>query len=176
MWVPARSWFEGRQALVAYATGHGSTKGVAERIAARLTDRGHRVEVLAAEQIEDVAAFDAVILGSPVYDGSWLPAATELVRREAAGFAGRPVWLYSVGSFGDRHRLFGRMIRREPREIGELQRAARPRDYRVFAGVIERDRWPLKGRLVYRALGGRYGDNRDWPEIDAWADEIARAL
>jgi menaquinone-dependent protoporphyrinogen oxidase len=35
---------------------------------------------------------------------------------------------------------------------------------------------PLWGRLFYRLTGGRPGDHRDWPAIEAWAAEIARSL
>lgn len=49
-------------------------------------------------------------------------------------------------------------------------------EYRVFAGVIDRHQWPFLSRLFFYALGGRLGDNRDWPAIDAWAEEIAHAL
>lgn len=67
-------------------------------------------------------------------------------------------------------------MRREPKGIAGLRAAVGARDCRVFAGAIERDRWSLVGRVVLRALGGHLGDNRDWPEIDPWADEIGRAL
>jgi menaquinone-dependent protoporphyrinogen oxidase len=29
---------------------------------------------------------------------------------------------------------------------------------------------------MFRAMGGRYGDFRDWDVIDAWAAEIAQDL
>ena len=53
---------------------------------------------------------------------------------------------------------------------------APPRDYRVFAGVIDLDHWPAWGRLLFKALGGHAGDNRQWPDIDAWAERIAQEL
>src|SRR6188768_3874590 len=53
---------------------------------------------------------------------------------------------------------------------------ASARDYRVFAGVIDLDHWPAWGRLLFKALGGRAGDNRQWPDIDSWAEEIADGL
>jgi menaquinone-dependent protoporphyrinogen oxidase len=163
--------------LVAYASGHGATRGVAERLAERLGEHGSQVEVLPVGQVHDVAgSYDAVVLGSGVYDGSWLPEATAFARRHRGALVGRPVWLFSVGAFGNRHRAVGALMKREPRDVAELQDAIQPRDYRVFAGVIERERWPLAGRMVFRGLGGSYGDNRDWAEIDAWADGIARAL
>jgi menaquinone-dependent protoporphyrinogen oxidase len=65
---------------------------------------------------------------------------------------------------------------REPKIIAALRRAIQPHDYRVFTGVIDRRRWPAPSHLLYHACGGRYGDNRDRPEIDAWADDIAHAL
>jgi menaquinone-dependent protoporphyrinogen oxidase len=67
-------------------------------------------------------------------------------------------------------------MKEEPREIGEFQGTIHPREYRVFAGAIERHQWQLPSRLFFRAFGGRFGDNRDWSEIDAWAESIARTL
>ena len=86
------------------------------------------------------------------------------------------VWLFSVGTFGDTKRLLGSLARREPRNIDALLTAVRPRDYRVFAGAIEPAAWPWWSRMLLRAIGGRFGDNRDWEVIDAWAAEIARGL
>jgi len=162
--------------LVAYASAHGSTRGIAERIAARLSDRGARVEVRSVEEVEDIDPYETVIVGSAVYGQSWLPNATAFLQRHRYALAARRVWLFSVGSFGDTHRAIGGLMKREPRDIVEIQEAVHPHDYRVFAGAIERRQWPLASRLFFHAFGGRFGDNRDWPEIDAWADDIARTL
>jgi menaquinone-dependent protoporphyrinogen oxidase len=83
------------------------------------------------------------------------------------------VWLFSVGSFGDRHPIVCGLIKKEPKEISEFEQTLHPRDYRVFAGVIDLDHWPAWGRLLFKALGGHAGDNRQWPDIDAWAERIA---
>lgn len=162
--------------LVAYASAHGSTKGVAERIAARLSEHGAHVEARPVDEVGDVEAYDNVVIGSAVYGQSWIPEATEFVRRNADGLAARRVWLFSVGSFGDTHRAIGKLMKQEPRDIRQMEKAVKPRDYRVFAGAIERHQWPLASRLFFHAFGGRFGDNRDWPQIDAWADRIANTL
>jgi menaquinone-dependent protoporphyrinogen oxidase len=162
--------------LVGYASRHGSTRGVAERIASRLGDQADHVDLSSVEQIEDVTELDAIVLGSPVYDQSWLPECTQFVDRNLDALAARQVWLFSVGSFGDTHPLWGRFATKEPKEINALRDAIRPRQYRIFAGVIERNRWPFFSRLLFRAAGGHFGDNRDWPEIDAWAAGIARSM
>lgn len=165
-----------RDVLVAYASKYGSTKGVAERIAARLRERGNRVDLRAADQVDGVGAYGAVVFGSAVFSQRWMPEGEEFVRRNRPALAGCPVWLFSVGTFGDRKRIIGSLMKREPKGIGELAQAIRPREYRVFAGVIDRHQWPLFSRLFYYALGGRLGDNRDWPDIDAWAEHIAQTL
>jgi menaquinone-dependent protoporphyrinogen oxidase len=162
--------------LVAFASKHGSTRGVALRIAARLRDRGETVELRPAGQIADAGAFAAIVLGSAVFNQRWTAEAEQFIERNAEALATRPVWLFSVGSFGDRKRIIGPLMKREPKDIRALEAAIHPRGYRVFAGVIHREQWPLGSRLFYHALGGRLGDNRDWSDIDAWADGIGRAL
>lgn len=146
------------------------------RIAERLRGRGREVTVCAVEAATSVDGYDAVVLGSGVYDGAWTDDATAFVRRQAPTLAAMPVWLFSVGSFGDRHPIIGGLMRKEPKEIGEFDHAVHPRDYRVFAGIVDLAHWPTWARLLFQALGGRDGDNRSWPDIDAWADEIAEVL
>jgi len=149
---------------------------VAERIAATIGRGGHRVELQVCGDGLDVSAYDAVVFGSAVFNQRWLPEGDEFVQRNIDALASRPVWLFSVGTFGDRKRLIGPLVKREPTGIREVQRSIRPRDYRVFAGVIDRHQWPFLSRLFYHALGGRLGDNRDWREIDEWAGVVGHAL
>jgi len=162
--------------LIGYASRFGSTRDIADRIAAKVRADGNAADVRSVDEISDFASYDAVVFGSGVYDGSWTAEAIELVRRHAAVLAQRPVWLFSVGSFGDRHPIVGGLIKKEPREIGEFEQTLHPQDYRVFAGVIDLDHWPAWGRLLFKALGGHAGDNRQWSDIDSWAEEISRKL
>ncbi len=162
--------------LVGYASRFGSTRDIAARIADTVRTGDNEVDLRSVDEIDDVEQYDAVVFGSGVYDGSWTADAAALMRRHADVLARKRLWLFSVGSFGDSHPVVGSLVRKEPREIGELEATLYPRDYRVFAGVIDLDRWPAWGRLVFKALGGHAGDNRRWPEIDAWAGKIAHAL
>jgi menaquinone-dependent protoporphyrinogen oxidase len=158
--------------LVVFASRHGATRGVAERIAARLHEGGLAVTL---SQVEDVGAMPpgcAVVLGSPVYDQGWPPEFDEFVARHMQALAGRRTWLFSVGTFGDRRRVIGPLMRREPRNIGQVRETMRPDEYRVFAGVIRREQWPLLSRVLFHLFGGRLGDNRDWVAIDEWAETI----
>lgn len=174
--APAGRSARPRRTLVVYASRFGSTKGVADRIARVLRANGLRVDVRPCELEPDPRGYAAVVLGSAVFNQRWLPAAERFAHDNRNALAGRPVWLFSVGTFGDRKPLIGPVMKHEPRNIAALKEAIHPQDYRVFAGAIDRHRWPLKSRLYYHALGGRLGDNRNWPAIEAWAHQIAYAL
>ena len=162
--------------LVGYASRFGSTRDIANRIADAVRKDGSEVDVRSVDEISDLDHYDAVVFGSGVYDGSWTAEATELMRRHAVVLVHKPVWLFSLGSFGDRHPIVGGLIKMEPKEISEFEHTLHPRDYRVFAGVIDLDHWPAWGRLLFKALGGHAGDNRQWADIDAWAERIAQEV
>jgi menaquinone-dependent protoporphyrinogen oxidase len=172
--------------LVVYATRHGSTQQIAERIADRLRERSLDVTLRSADRAdEEVAAYDAAIIGSAVYAAHWLKDAAELVRRSGTALASRPVWLFSSGPLGaDSTDAKGREVREaaKPREYAEFSEAIHPRDHHVFFGAYDPVSDPVGIMETFLKLvpGGRTGlpdgDFRDWDEIDGWAARIADAL
>lgn len=162
--------------LVAFASRKGATIEVADRIAEQLRHRGVPTYCLPVEEATEVDRFAAIVLGCPVYNQSWPQEGREFLQRNIETLRATPTWLFSVGSFGDDKRLIGRTVRREPKGIDDLRERVRAEDYRVFAGVVEPSQWPWFGRMFFRALGGRFGDNRNWAEIERWSDSIADAL
>jgi menaquinone-dependent protoporphyrinogen oxidase len=162
--------------LVAYASRHGATEGIAARIAGGLVDSGATVDLRHVDHVEGLDGYGAVVFGAPVYDQSWPPEADRFIAAYGDGLAARPLWLFSVGAFGDTKRLIGPVTRKEPKRIAEICAAVRPREYRVFQGVIRKHQWPFWSRVFFHAFGGRFGDHRDWPVIDAWAERIGVAL
>lgn len=163
--------------LVGYATVHGSTRWIAERIGARLADAGVEVDVVALAEQPDPRTYDACILGSAIHEQAWLREAIGFVRVHAASLRARPVWLYSVGVPAA---LAPRWRKRAGREGGKVMEP--PRHWlrvhgeHLFSGVLYPEHLPRIGRLLFRALGGRFGDFRDADEIDAWTAEIIRRL
>ena len=170
--------------LVTYASAHGSTKGVARRIGERLVTCGLETEVRAADDVASVERYQAVVIGSAMHNNSWLSASASLVRDNAAALAARPTWLFSVSSLGDTSsffgprvgRLMGRLRGPAVKPVAELAAVCSARGHRNFAGVIERDHWGAAGNVLLRAVGGSFGDHRDWADIDAWADQIGGVL
>lgn len=163
--------------LVGFASAHGSTRGIAERLAARLRYDQISAEARSVTQIESLTGFEAVVLGSAIHDQAWLPEAVRFVRENAAALSGRPVWLFSVGMPGALPRVLRRWAMREgPKVLAEIDAAAHSRGQRLFSGVIRPDQFPLISRVVFRLMGARWGDYRDWAGIDEWADQIAGEL
>jgi menaquinone-dependent protoporphyrinogen oxidase len=172
--------------LIAYASRHGATRGIAERIADRLRAAGSEVDVRPAAEVRDVAAYDAVVVGAAAYMYHWLKDATHFVERNRALLATRPTWLFSSGPVGsDAVDAKGRDVLQAcvPREFGHLRTAIHPRGERIFFGAWDPSARPigLAERLM-RAMPAAArdvmptGDFRDWPAIDAWADEIAAQI
>jgi menaquinone-dependent protoporphyrinogen oxidase len=170
--------------LVAYASRHGATQGIAERIAATLARHGLVVELQRAERVGSVDRYDAVVIGAAAYMGRWLKEATELVRWQADALRRRPVWLFSSGPIGpEQIDKKGRDVLEatRPRDFGELAQLIEPRETRVFFGAFDPDAAPVgvAERIMAMTPARRAmpaGDFRDWPAIEAWADGIAAAL
>jgi menaquinone-dependent protoporphyrinogen oxidase len=155
--------------LVTYASKHGSTQAIAERIAATLRHHGREVTVQPIHAGTDPSLYEAVIVGSAVYFGSWLKEATEFVRRQRDELAARPVWLFSSGPLGDTPPA-------DPKELTEFQAAIHPRGHRTFVGSLDRHTLSFTERMIVKAVKAPEGDFRDWNAIDAWTDSIAQVL
>lgn len=171
------------QVLVGYASAKGSTRGVAERIAARLESAGHSAVVHTAAEMPDPSGYDAVVLGSAIHNQNWLPEAADAVERFRPELGGRKAWAFSVSSVGATSSTIAPWLARflrprtpEPKAVQALRHTADVRGHRFFAGAITPGDWPGIGKLVFLLMGGHYGDARDWKDIDIWADVIAYAL
>lgn len=163
--------------LVGYAGTAGSTRSVAEFIAARLRARGLTTDLRDLAERPAVNGYDAVVLGSGVRNAALLPAAENFIWHNADALRIRPVWLFSVGISPSLRGPLGHLLRGVvPTRIAELCELIGPRDYHAFPGVVPRAGAPLPARFLLRLCGGRYGDLRDWPAIEAWTTGIAGYL
>jgi menaquinone-dependent protoporphyrinogen oxidase len=171
--------------LVAFASRHGATQGIAERIAETLRTAGLEADARPAASIKSVAGYDAFVIGSAAYMFHWLKDAANLVRRNRTVLRGKPVWFFSSGPVGSEPidaKGRDQKIAAVPKEMPELMQAVDARDHRVFFGAYDPDREPIGFAERFVALmpaakaAMPAGDFRDWDEIEAWAGEIARDL
>ena len=171
--------------LVAYASRHGATAGIAERIAERLHTEGFDTTCLTVGEAKDLEVYDAFVIGSAAYMFHWLKDATRFVRRNREILARRPVWLFSSGPLGtdlvdDRGQDV--LVSTRPKEFEELESLVDIQGDHVFFGAWDPDAKP-KGmaerfmRFMPAAKDGLpTGDFRDWDIIETWAGEIGDVL
>jgi menaquinone-dependent protoporphyrinogen IX oxidase len=69
------------QVLVAYATENGLTKEFAQAIADTLSKRGKVVDIRVVDEVDNLSQYSAVVVGSAVHNGRWLPEAANFVTR-----------------------------------------------------------------------------------------------
>jgi Flavodoxin len=169
--------------LVTYASKHGATVGIAERIAEQLRVAGLDVKAQPMEAAGDLEGYEAFVIGSAAYIGRWLKEAREFVLRNRTLLATRPVWLFSSGPLGtEATDAQGRdqRVAAEPKEIPELRESLHPRDHRVFFGALDPTKLGFRDRAIRILPAGRAllpeGDFRDWSDIDVWAEGIAHEL
>jgi menaquinone-dependent protoporphyrinogen oxidase len=171
--------------LVAYASRHGATQAIAERIASSLRADGLDMTLQHVETVDQVDGYDAFVIGSAAYMGHWLKEAASFVRRHRTQLSGRPVWFFSSGPVGTESvpQAGKDMLEAsEPKEFREFARDLSARGQHVFYGAYEPAFKPgsFLERLsslipaVKEALP--VGDFRDWPAIEAWAHGIALEL
>ncbi len=168
--------------LVAYASKHGSTQGIADRIGEDLRQDGHQVDVRPTGKAGHAEEYDAFVVGSAAYAMHWMKDASTFVKRNRSTLEQRPVWFFSSGPLGtDRvdkegHDVIEASLPKEAQEFAFL----RPRDHHVFFGALHFDELGFTGRMLKKMPATRdtipEGDFHDWEEIDRWAHGIGREL
>lgn len=158
--------------LVAHAGRHGATEGIARFIATTLKEEGR--EALARPVAASIhpRGFDAVVLGSAVYYGSWMREATEFALSHRDALAEVPVWLFSSGPLGAEVEDADE----QPLEVAELRRAFPVKDHRIFYGMLDPANLTFGERMAVKAMRAPAGDFRDWDDIRSWAKGIAADL
>ena len=166
--------------LVAYASRAGSTAGVAEAIGVTLAESGAQVEVRPMKDVKDLAPYRAVVAGSAIRGGKWLPEAMQFMQTHQATLAQKPFAAFLVcmtlampGADKYRENVADWL---EP-----VRAQVRPVSEGLFAGALDFSKLPLTlNTLLMRAavVFGIFprGDHRDWNAIRAWAESIRPLL
>ena len=164
--------------LVAYASMFGSTAQIAQVLGAALRDAHTVVDVRAVIDVNDVGPYQAVVIGSAIYNGHWLPEAVEFVRLHEATLCRVPVAYFAACMLlhrdTPRHR---RVVATYLDAVRHVAPYVEPVDVGMFAGKLRYRNLPLLERLLF-ALQAHlpWGDFRDWSAIGAWAQDLRPAL
>jgi len=159
--------------LVAYATRCGSTLEVAQAVAQDLKGRGYSADLRAVDKVNGLAGYEAVVLGSAVRFGRWLPEAVEFVRRRQAELQRLPTAFFTVHG----QNLGADEVSRKNRlaYIDPVRAMLRPGVEAFFAGKLDSSRLSFGARMLCKLMKARDCDLRDWPVIHAWAQGVFRS-
>lgn len=155
--------------LVAFASKHGATRELASQIgkalSASMFEHGiyADIDVIDASDVDSVADYDAVVLGSAVYFGRWLRPARRLVSRHIDSLHTRPVWLFSSGPVDSE--------RPAPNKQPDWARG-----HHLFGGRLDFSVLSRTERMIARLVRATSGDGRSPTDIARWAGEIGDAL
>ena len=156
--------------LVTYATRAGSTAEVAAAIAETLAARGYAVDVKPVKEKPQLTGYSAVVLGSAIRMGNWLPEAVDFVKANQAALNALPTALFTV-----------HMLNTGDDEASRAARAAYLDAVRPLLNGVETAYF--EGKMYYRQLSfldrtvakmvkSAEADHRDWIGIRQWANAI----
>ncbi len=156
--------------LVTYATRAGSTAQIAAAIGETLDERGFRVEVKSVKSQPALDGYAAVVLGSAIRMGNWLPEMVKFIEANQVALAAMPTALFTV-----------HMLNAEDDEAHRAAREACTAPVRAllpdapevfFTGSMDFSRLSLLDRFISRMVKAEEADRRDWDAIRRWASAI----
>ncbi|MEJ2750942.1 MAG: flavodoxin domain-containing protein, partial [Anaerolineae bacterium] len=162
-----------KKILVAFASGSGSTAEVARAIGDVLAESGVPVDVTAVQTVNSVADYSAIVLGSSIRLGRWLPEAVEFLERFKDEMQDKPVAYFTtcltmVNDTEENRRTVLAYL--EP--VRQLAPAIEPVGLGLFAGSLTPEQHTIRAHIGL----GPFGDYRDWAAIKAWAEAIRPAI
>ena len=187
-----------RKALIVYGSRYGATKGTAEEITTVLRKEGIEVRVVNArkEQVDDVSAYDLVVVGSGIKMDMWTSEAESFMGKFQKELATKKVALFvSAGSYTI-DKLLGMQVTKIKEKYLDDKAAKyqlQPIALGIFGGLWDRKtfpRWWKPASLVfkvfdidarikaasYKEVQPGIWDSRDWDAIRAWAKQLALQL
>ncbi len=194
----------GGRALVVYATKHGSTREIADAVAAELRTAFSDVDVREAGSAPPPAGYDAMVIGGPMIMG-WHRDAEKYVKRHRDQLANIPFALFVTAAsltedgmtdlrgvpvakdpwLVKKPRSADKLTRKEryalpSHYLGDIFKVcgpARPRSTAVFAGSLDLTTMNVFEKLfVLLIVGATPGDGRHWDFVRDWGADAAKAL
>jgi menaquinone-dependent protoporphyrinogen oxidase len=166
--------------LVTYASRFGATAGVAEAIGKTLSEHGAQVDVLPMKEVGDLNPYQAVVAGSAINAGAWLPEAMQFLQAYRNELRQKPFAAFLVCMTLTMKN--GEQYRSQVSTWLEPVRAqVRPLREGLFAGALDIRKIPsrsdrMKFRISVMTGVWKEGDHRDWKAIHTWSESLAPQL
>jgi menaquinone-dependent protoporphyrinogen oxidase len=156
--------------LVAYATRCGSTAEIAQAIAKTISQNEASVDVLPVKNIPDADAlrkYQAVVVGSAIRMGKWLPEASDFVEKYQDVLSKIPLAYFTACLTLTTDTPETRQ--RAAAFLEPVHAIIQPQAEAFFAGKFDPGRLSLVMRLMSQVKGMPEGDFRNWETIESWA-------
>ena len=162
-----------KKILILYATRTGSTAEIAAGIAEMLHGAGASVDVLPIESAHDVKDYDAVVVGSAIRMGQWLPEAIEFVKANCETLRHIPTAYFLVS--GLLHEDTLEMRQKVLAFLNPVRAIVEPVSVGMLAGKMDYSKLSWPDRFIAKAVTPE-GDWRNWDAIRGWAQELQTSL
>jgi menaquinone-dependent protoporphyrinogen oxidase len=162
--------------LVTYASRSGSTAGIAETIAKSLSKSGTTVDLLPMREVETLDDYSAIVAGSAINGGKWLPEGLKFLQTHQAALSGKRIATFMVcitlGMKG------AEKYREGLKEwMAPVRALVHPLSEGYFAGALDFKKLPFSISTLGMRLAVLFGvfpkgDQRDWQAVQVWADSL----
>jgi menaquinone-dependent protoporphyrinogen IX oxidase len=193
-----------KRVLVVYVTNAGSTTDVAKAIGEELSAEDISVDVCAIDDVQNLASYDAVIVGAPMILG-WHRSATNFLKKNQQVLKEKQVAYFftamnltqtgektvenipifmdpdqAVSPKNENHLSLKEAYSKPSNYLTPVLKAApqiHPASVGFFGGKLELFRLPILQMLfVMLIIQAKPGDFRHWPVIREWAGSLRSAL
>lgn len=159
-----------KKILVTYSTRAGSTAEIAATIGQTLSQRGYSVDVLPVKKQPNPSDYDAVILGSPIRMGSWLPEVIAFIKENRTLLGQMPAAVFTVHMLNSGDDEQSRTNRQA--YLNALREWITPAEEVFFLGKMELAKLSFLDRFISNVMKAKDEDLRDWNTINAFAESV----
>ena len=159
-----------KRVLISYASRCGSTGGVAEAMGQVLCGMDASADIRLVGNVNDLSPYHAVIVGSAIRRGKWLPEAVGFVKDNQDMLGRLPIAYFVVcltmkdNTAENRSTAMAYLdpVRKEAPKI-------QPVAVGLFPGAINFSKLSFVDKTIMKAKGATEGDFRDWSAVKTWA-------
>ncbi len=170
----------GASIVIAYATRAGSTAEVAESIDATLREFGLWADLMPVSRVESLQGTTALILGTPLYMGSFPKDFHKFAVRHRSWLEMRSPWCFVLGPTRTDTADFEAAQEQAAKQLARYS-WIKPAEVKIFGGRWDSELLPFPFSLLRRLplnpmkkIPG--SDVRDWDAIREWAKAIAHQI
>lgn len=156
--------------LITYATRAGSTSEVVSIIGEELSKRGYVVEIFPVKSKPAVEGYTAVLIGSAIRMGNWLPEAVEFIKQNQTPLNSIPTAIFTVHMLNtgdDKQSQINRLT-----YLNSIRPLLKPVSEVYFSGKMDFRQLSFADRLIAKAVRAVEADRRNWDMIREWAQTL----